>query len=93
MILLSGCCVLSLLRRRPRWPDVLVAGALGLLATAWLLRSPAYEGPGLLALNSATGLSAADAGVPPSLFLSAGVLYGAWRDRRRRRSQAVDKAA
>ena len=82
MMVLSVPAVLALLRRSPRKVDVLLAGVLGLLALGWLLQSPAYEGPGVLALNSTTGLAAADLGVPPSLLLSAAVLYAAWRDRR-----------
>ena len=82
MMALSFAAVLALLRRSPSKVDVLLAGALGLLALGWLLQSPAYEGPGILALNSTSGLAAADLGVPPSLLLSAAVLYAAWRDRR-----------
>ena len=82
MMVLSVPAVLALLRRSPSKVDVLLAGVLGLLALGWLLQSPAYEGPGVLALNSTTGLAAADLGVPPSLLLSVAVLYAAWRDRR-----------
>ena len=82
MMALSFAAVLALLRRSPSKVDVLLAGALGLLALGWLLQSPAYEGPGILALTSTSGLAAADLGVPPSLLLSAAVLYATWRDRR-----------
>ena len=83
MVVLNLAAVLALLRRSPSKVDVLLAGVLGLLALGWLLQSPAYEGPGVLALTSTSGLAAADLGVPPSLLLSGSVLYAAWRDRRR----------
>ncbi len=89
MAVLSGWCVLALLRRTPSRLDVIVAGALGALAAGWLLQSPAYEGPGILALTDSSGLAAADMGVPPSFFLSGAVLYAAWRDRRRARDRAL----
>jgi len=82
MMVLSVAAVLALLRRSPTRLDVLLAAVLGLLALGWLLQSPAYEGPGILALTPTSGLAAADLGVPPSLLLSAAVLYAAWRDRR-----------
>ena len=82
MMVLSVAAVLALLRRSPTRLDVLLAAVLGLLALGWLLQSPAYEGPGILALTSTSGLAAADLGVPPSLLLSAAVLYADWRDRR-----------
>lgn len=86
MLLLSGWCVMALLRRRPGPLDVVVAVVLGALAVAWLLQSPAYEGPSVLRLTSTSGLAAADLGVPPSVFLSGAVLYA----RRSRRSEPVD---
>ena len=86
IVVLSGWCVLALLRRAPHRVDVLVAGALGALAVGWLLQSPAYEGPGILALAPGRGLTAADLGVPPGLFLSTAVLWAAWRDRSGRAS-------
>ena len=82
MMVLSVAAVLALLRRSPTRLDVLLSAVLGLLALGWLLQSPAYEGPGILALTSTSGLAAADLGVPPSLLLSSAVLYAAWRDRR-----------
>ena len=82
MMVLSIAAVLALLRRSTTRLDALLAAVLGLLALGWLLQSPAYEGPGILPLTSTAGLTAADLGVPPSLFLSAAVLYAAWRDRR-----------
>ena len=84
MMVLCASATLALLSRRPTRSDVLSAGALAALALWWLLQSPAYEGPGILELTSTSGLTAADLGVPPSLMLSAAVLYAAWRDRRGR---------
>ena len=84
MIVGAGWCVLALLRPRTGPADVAVAASLGGLAVWWLLDSPVYEGPGILQLTRTDGLAAADLGVPPSLFLSAAVLYAAWRDRRGR---------
>ena len=84
MVVGAGWCVLALLRPRRGVADVAVAGALGVFAAWWLLDSPVYEGPSILGLTSTAGLAAADLGVPPSLFLSAAVLYAAWRDRRGR---------
>ena len=84
MMGLCAAATLALLRRSPTRLDALLAAVLGVLALGWLLQSPAYEGPGILPLTSTSGLTAADLGVPPSLFLSAAVLYAAWRDRRGR---------
>ena len=87
MMGLCAAATLALLRRSPTRLDALLAAVLGVLALGWLLQSPAYEGPGILPLTSTSGLTAADLGVPPSLFLSAAVLYAAWRDRRGRSGQ------
>ena len=85
MVGLAAWCTCALLRRRRSRADVAAAAALAVLAAWWLFQSPAYEGPGVLALTSTSGLAAADMGVPPSCFLAGAVLFAAWRDRRRRR--------
>ena len=84
MMGLCAAATLALLRRSPTRLDALMAGGLGAMALGWLLHSPAYEGPGIVPLTSTSGLTVADLGVPPSLFLSFAVLYAAWRDRRGR---------
>ena len=84
MMGLCAAATLALLRSSPTRLDALMAGGLGVMALSWLLHSPAYEGPGIVALTSTSGLTVADLGVPPSLFLSFAVLYAAWRDRRGR---------
>ncbi|MCW2616800.1 MAG: hypothetical protein JWN08_3794 [Frankiales bacterium] len=85
MIVLAAWCVLALLRRRRGTCDLGAAAVLAVLALWWTFDSPAYEGPGILTLTDSSGIAAADLGVPPSLFLSAGVAFAWWRDRRQSR--------
>lgn len=79
LVLLSAWSVLALVRARPTRLDEVLAVALAAGCLWWLFASPAYEGPGILALTSTAGLTVADLGVPPGLFLSAGVLVKARR--------------
>lgn len=83
LVLLSGWAVVSLLKARPGRLDRVAAVLLAAGALWWLFDSPAYEGPGIVALSSSDGLTVADLGVPPALFLSAGVLVKEWLTRRR----------
>ena len=79
LVVLSGWCVVALMRRRLGRSDVVLAVALAVGCLAWLLGSPAYEGPTVVRLTDSNGLTAADLGVPPGLFLAAGVLLkAAW---------------
>jgi hypothetical protein len=79
LIALSGWSVLALLRPKLSRSDVVLAAVLLVGCLVWLLQSPAYEGPTVLRLTATNGLTAADLGVPPGLFLAAGVLVRAAR--------------
>lgn len=80
-VVLAGWCAWVLVRGRVGRLDAGAAGALAVLAAWWLLQSPAYEGPTVLPLTGSSGLTMADLGVPPSLFLSAAVLWSWWAGR------------
>ena len=74
LVLLSGWAVVALLKTQPNAFDQALAALLATGCLWWLFDSPAYEGPGVLSLTAHNGLTAADLGVPPGLFLAAAVL-------------------
>lgn len=73
LVVLSAWAVLALVKARPSRVDVALAALLAAGCLWWLFTSPAYEGPGILALTSDRGLTVADLGVPPGIFLATGV--------------------
>ena len=88
LVLLSGWAVVALLKARPSRVDQALAALLAAGCLWWLFDSPAYEGPGVVSLTADSGLTAADLGVPPGLFLAAAVLLKPRLHRGRGRSTA-----
>lgn len=85
--LLALCVVLGAtltclpLARAARPGRVGVGGALvsAVLTVVWALHKAPYEGPAIITLAAARGLTVVDLIVPPSLAISAAVLVRAFR--------------